>query len=1027
MIASTNDFERALQVAWTSSHSTPFPGQIAPSDPIAAQAAARTVVAGSLAGARRLFREAPCLGVWATLAPLADYYGAEGAEVYHHISDGLGVHLNDPANRSIFKSVYKAAAARMGIALAGNNPTQIFFAPLGVADAQIQPLANALIAAMAHLGIPSTEDTPSAVAWQRRALTWCPDSLARVRAAVRFDQVGHYAARANRWRSGDPPETLRDEILFAALERAATAQKVRRDRIVGPPVLVWARDGMALLAEPAKIAQSVALGAFPTRLKGGVPHALRTPWPDDVAWTAGRTQRVQCAPADGEVLLFDADTGMIETRAKISDSNVAMTGRQAIAVAARAFNAETFGSAEPAKDSRFRFAWVQLEQSAALDFETGERIVLSRSAEPSLRIDSRLIGRAGSRPLYGGHGTLDIQLNPALLSPRILRVTTERGARQTVVTPGADGQAQIDFATLGFDHPGDPVRAIFEILALGASEPVDARAELRAAAFVWPGVQPEETDEVSDAPKPSTFNAARSAGFEAARNRVWMNPEADIDAALLAVEIDGDLFEFTCPFRGVRLWRHRIATGARERVAHGAHLILGHADRNDTLTFQAPGCRADLRILGHLKRRPCAARSEYAIGAEMLEPGDDDRIILEHPDGTSELLARILRENDPAELAAEDTNSLVRLTFRPQQPIDAVGVWIDTADGDVLEGAEALGHRAIDARLPQGVEARAWDDGRVEVTAAWEDLAAPARLGIRIRSTGSEDFDTLRGADGYLVALGLRGRELEPTAQNLSALSRLLAEPVTAALEGQLSQALGPAHRRILAEMGRAKMASRILPALAVEHPSGGLPRGDILSAAPWLFEAPLTAFGPLASHTELAALGRMSSVPAPGGLPDPRGEDPLGAWLDRIASADCLPRELAAGELDAAFVALRTRLGRPDLEDIRGGGALGGAVRLLASVDVPHLDRLRTYDRTMGYDAFGARLVALIERFARASRLKLAGAAFDEIVRRTGLAPTDAGEALTLVCRVGVEALANFLTLWDHAAREHEQQTQIG
>ena len=134
------------------------------------------MVAGSLAGARRLFREAPCLGVWATLAPLADYYGAEGAEVYHHISDGLGVHLNDPANRSIFKSVYKAAAARMGIALAGNNPTQIFFAPLGVADAQIQPLANALIAAMAHLGIPSTEDTPSAVAWQRRALTWCPDT-----------------------------------------------------------------------------------------------------------------------------------------------------------------------------------------------------------------------------------------------------------------------------------------------------------------------------------------------------------------------------------------------------------------------------------------------------------------------------------------------------------------------------------------------------------------------------------------------------------------------------------------------------------------------------------------------------------------------------------------------------------------------------------------------------------------------------------------------------------------------------------
>ena len=189
---------------------------------------------GGLAGARRLFCETPCLDVWATLAPLAENYGAEGAEIYRHISNGLGINLHDSANRPSFKAMYKEAAARIGIALVGNDPTPLFFAPLGVADAQIQALADALVAAMNRLGPPASEDTPSAVAWQRRALTWCPETLTRVRAAVRFDRVGYYAALANRWRANEPPETPQDKKLFVALDQAATARGMRRDRIVAP-------------------------------------------------------------------------------------------------------------------------------------------------------------------------------------------------------------------------------------------------------------------------------------------------------------------------------------------------------------------------------------------------------------------------------------------------------------------------------------------------------------------------------------------------------------------------------------------------------------------------------------------------------------------------------------------------------------------------------------------------------------------------------------------------------------------------
>jgi hypothetical protein len=106
------------------------------------------------------------------------------------------------------------------------------------------------------------------------------------------------------------------------------------------------------------------------------------------------------------------------------------------------------------------------------------------------------------------------------------------------------------------------------------------------------------------------------------------------------------------------------------------------------------------------------------------------------------------------------------------------------------------------------------------------------------------------------------------------------------------------------------------------------------------------------------------------------------------------------------------------------GEGLVGNTIRLLASVDVPELDRLRAFDRMMGHDIFAARLVSLIERFARASRLKLAEPALKEMIRRTGLAPPEVGAALTLVCRAGVEALAYFLMVWDLAAQEHEQKT---
>ena len=176
------DLEYVMQQIWIGRASTPFPGQIVPPDPAAARAAARNLASSGGPGASRLFNSAPCLGVWSTLAPLAEHYGAESAEIYRHLSDALSIDLHDPTNRPFFKQNYRRAAARIGIALSGYHPTSLFFAPLGVADAQIQPLADAIVAAMVHLGPPATEDTSMAVAWQRRLLAWCPEALTRLKA-----------------------------------------------------------------------------------------------------------------------------------------------------------------------------------------------------------------------------------------------------------------------------------------------------------------------------------------------------------------------------------------------------------------------------------------------------------------------------------------------------------------------------------------------------------------------------------------------------------------------------------------------------------------------------------------------------------------------------------------------------------------------------------------------------------------------------------------------------------------------------
>ena len=182
-------FENALKAQWLDPSATPFPGQLTPSDPEAARAVVRGAVRTKDAR-KRLFNEAPTLAVWATLDPLAANYGAHSKDVYEHIESGFGIARQSSPQRDALKSDFRQACRQLGLKVSGNSPSDLFFQLLGVADAQLNVLAEALVIALDRLGPPATEDTPSAVAWQNRMTDWMPDNKPRPRSAVRFDRIG---------------------------------------------------------------------------------------------------------------------------------------------------------------------------------------------------------------------------------------------------------------------------------------------------------------------------------------------------------------------------------------------------------------------------------------------------------------------------------------------------------------------------------------------------------------------------------------------------------------------------------------------------------------------------------------------------------------------------------------------------------------------------------------------------------------------------------------------------------------------
>ena len=1009
------EIEARLSAAWTGSGSTPFIVDIQPGERHLNEAAhiARALPLW------RLFAVAPTLAVWAVLRPLALSYGTATHDVYLHISRFVGKSFDDSASREDLKSRFRRAARDLGLPVSGNDPTNLFFAPLGPAHAQHDDLARAFVGASLHLGPPAIEDTATARLWQRRAvIERCP-GLTRLRATVFFDTSAHLARRFEAWRKDIDPIGGTESHLFKAYDSAASCMGRTKADLVGPPKLFWAGDRIGLEVEQSRQSQSLQIGAFPTRLTSGDRLRIAPPWALELRWNAGAISRkIAFSPATGEALVFDGDSGALLARTTAPQQELEVAAERLVVLSAHEFSSPSFGEAIPAQDPKFRVAWVRAEEM--LTFVGRQDLSFVRPREEAIWIDGSVLGRDGSHALYACDGILRLNADPDVGGRRrIVRMRIGDEVRYHSFLLDDEGQARMLFSDVRLDMPSDPSEVIFEVLAPGAAGDLGARAALSMRCWIWPGTKATSVD-LADIPIPTNFSAARSAGLRALDGLLSVDPHADQETVILGLAGLERVHEFQLAARGEKLWHYRVATNQRVFVPRGATLLFGHDNRHDTLLLRSQDRDASLLVLGQETRRPFYQRQTIEIGASQLERSEvgDNRIALRRSDGRVDLLARIYRGSDPSELELVERADEIRISFKPPSPCRSLLVRIEPIAGTALEGEYAFDHSVPDLPSLAAIKAR-FDStsGKIDLRIHHEMTGTPARATFFLRNEFGS-LHQLRDIHNAPIAVGLGGSLTSSSPQDLLALARFLAEPEAECLGGQLTRVLAPIYEATLDQVGASRMLGSVKSLLHVVRPDGHPPRHDIVASAPWILEAQPFAFTGLQVETGLAPLGKMATIAAPSPSPDLGGDTPLSSWLDRVSAGSGTPPELQADRLQHGFRALRYRLKETDLNVIAGSGTLSGAVRLICGAHVEGLEQIRSFDINGGGDPLPARIAIQIERHARSCAEAQAAPFVDDIVFRTGLPRREVGQCLTLMLRAGIEIFAYFRALWGHASK---------
>ena len=623
--------------------------------------------------------------------------------MYRHISDFVLENFSDSSSRETLKEQFRRAARKLGLPVSGNDPSTLFFPPLGPARAQHLELAKAFVITALRSGPPAVEDTTAARRWQRVAVNQrCPNHP-RLRETIHYDASAFAARQFEAWRHGEPAQGEGEEHLFNALNEASAIYGIRRTNLVAAPKVIWSGDLLGLQADRSNDAQFVHLGVVPSRLSGGQRISVPTPWPERVAWRSPNFhEEVPLAPVNGEALVFDADTGQLIARVQSGQADLEVAAERLVVLSGLSFSSPSFGEAIPARDERYSVAWVLANE--VITFSDGATLSLKSPSEGAVWLDGVVIGREGGRALYACDGALVLRINTEVGgASRVIRATVGNDARFFSTEFQSMENCRVDFSNFGLASASDPVEVRFDVLAPGAAGDPSARAELSTRAWIWPGCQ-GTPGELADIPVPSNYSPSRSAGLVVREGLLSVNERSDIETPILGLEGNRGVHEFQLAARSEKLWQCRIDNGDKVFVPRGSVVVLGYNNRHDTLMLRSPDREASLILFGMVTHRPFRQRSTIEIPASALQSdADDDRVALRRSDGRIDLLAHVRRVDDPGLLTLQEDESELSMTVAPRNDFDGVRVIVESVSGDFLEGDYSFGRNPSELPPLHGV------------------------------------------------------------------------------------------------------------------------------------------------------------------------------------------------------------------------------------------------------------------------------------------------------------------------------------
>lgn len=985
------------------------------------------------------FRAAPYATVWTVLQALAQNYGADGQRIYVLIGEALGVDL-PPRDRSRFKDAYRAACARIGLRLLHpTHPTGMFFSNVGVADAQSGPLAEYLLRGTIRLGAPPEEDLSELRQWQRRATGEDSKLYPRMNLALANDNTAYYAQLFCDWRSGEHAGNAAGKALFSELDRHSHAMGLSRSRLIASPHLMWTSSGLALLAAPSANQQFIKFAGVPYQIMPGVPWTIPTPWPEEVLWSSGGSiRKLSTQPERDEVFIFAMDTQRLVGRLSWDDQGAAAPSREVFILSRRSFEVKDGGrDMESIQQDDMHVALAEINEAGIALRSGGDVLRIERERDPGIRAEGPIVGRCGSLPLYASCSA--IVITSGLEAPetgRLLRIkfASDVWFRGDVCFD-QDGRARISFADLGLPDRADPDCLEVALLVKGADQKPGARAEIMARFFVWPGTDDFDLSEsFRTSVVPNNFLPNKSENLHHDAVGMWIDGSHGFRRAVLSLEIEGKVRDFEIPVRGTRLFRHMVSTEKSTPVSLGAIVVLGHADRNDTLIVKSTERWADLYVRGTVIRRPFIGRSQWEISARQIDPEGptDDQIALVFENGRRQLLCRISKPVEPHRVEISQSDEVIEALIELPVGCDAIGLEIfgENRSEAARVARVPLAGAPVDMAAPDWLRASVlrFDPQLVKIEidrGVWMKEAAVGL--IEVREAGTDHFYRLEDSQGRSFGLPLIAKNCAPVPGRpdaaASALARVMATRFQPHCDSIIRDELSGRLHEIVSGVAARGLYSPVLPLAFAEplHGNGNfLSRLDLLDEglAGEMFGVEPSAFSCLSGNPRarhLSRLPRAAVIELPEILEQHSDMDELlSIWLSHLGDEKaCAPEEIGAEALRHAFMAFRQNAQSSDFMLCLQHETVGQTLKKILERFSSSTDGLLAFDDAAGTDRTGVGLASYISSFAHAARCGRANAFHGSVARRVGLPVSHVTPATSLSLQVAGELFAYFMMFW--------------